>query len=133
MSKSKRRLGEILYKKGYVGKEKLIAAIKKGKKERKRLGEVLIADGVATEEQVYKALARQFGFDFVDLDSVEIPSDVTKLVPEDLVKKHQIIPLSQDNGELRIVIKDPMDLDTLDLLRFRLNMEIRCCLATEPS
>ena len=130
MSKSKRRLGEILYKKGYVGKEKLIEAIKKGKKEKKRLGEVLIADGLATEDQVYKALARQFGFEFVDLDTVEIPSDVTKLVPDDIIKKHKIIPLSQDNGELRVVIKDPMDLDTMDLLRFRLNMELRCCLAS---
>jgi type IV pilus assembly protein PilB len=130
MSKSKRRLGEILYKKGYVGKEKLIAAIKKGKKEKKRLGEVLIADGLATEDQVYKALARQFGFEFVDLDTVEVPSDVTKLVPDDIVKKHHIIPLSQDNGELRVVIKDPLDLDTMDLLRFRLNMDLRCCLAS---
>ncbi len=130
MSKSKRRLGEILYKKGYVGKEKLIAAIKKGKKVKKRLGEVLIADGLATEEQVFKALAKQFGFEFVDLDKVEIPSDVTKLVPEDIIKKHSIIPLSQDNGELKVIIKDPMDLDTMDLLRFRLNMELRCCLAS---
>ncbi|MFZ9011773.1 MAG: GspE/PulE family protein [Anaerohalosphaeraceae bacterium] len=130
MSKSKRRLGEILYKQKYVGKEKLIAAIKKGKKEKKRLGEVLIADGLATEEQVYKALARQFGFDYVDLDAVDISPDVASLVPEDLVKKHRIIPLSQDNGELRVVIKDPMDLDTMDLLRFRLNMELRCCLAS---
>jgi len=130
MSKSKRRLGEILYKKGYVGKEKLIEAIKKGKKVKKRLGEVLIADGLATEEQVFKALAKQFGFEFVDLDKVDVPADVTKLVPEDIIKKHSIIPLSQDNGELRVVIKDPMDLDTLDLLRFRLNMEMRCCLAS---
>ncbi|MHC4237000.1 MAG: GspE/PulE family protein [Planctomycetota bacterium] len=130
MSKSKRRLGEILYKKGYVGKEKLIAAIKKGKKTRKRLGEVLIEDGLATEDQVYEALAKQFGFEFVDLDKVDISDDVTKLVPEDIIKKHRIIPLSQDNGELRVVIKDPMDLDTMDLLRFRLNMELQCCLAS---
>ena len=129
MSKSKRRLGEILYKKGYVGKEKLIAAIKKGKKINRRLGEVLIADGLATEEQVYEALAKQFGFEFIDLEKVDVSEDVTKLVPEDIIKKHSIIPLSQDNGELRVVIKDPMDLDTIDLLRFRLNMEIRCCLA----
>jgi len=130
MSKSKRRLGEILYKKGYVGKEKLIAAIKKGKKVNKRLGEVLIEDGLATEDQVFEALAKQFGFEFVDLDKVDIPDDVTRLVPEDIIKKHRIIPLSQDNGELRVIIKDPMDLDTLDLLRFRLNMELRCCLAS---
>ncbi|MEN8127103.1 MAG: GspE/PulE family protein [Planctomycetota bacterium] len=130
MSKSKRRLGEILYKKGYVGKENLIAAIKKGKKINKRLGEVLIADGLATEDQVFKALAKQFGFEFVDLDKTDIPENVTKLVPEDIIKKHKVIPLSQDNGELRVIVSDPLDLDTQDLLRFRLNMELRCCLAS---
>ena len=130
MAKSKRRLGEILYKKGYVGKEKLIASIKKGKKINKRLGEVLVEDGLATEDQVYEALAKQFGFDFVDLDQVDIPDEVRKLVPEDIIKKHKVIPLSQTNGELKIVIRDPMDLDTIDLLRFRLNMEMRCCLAS---
>ena len=109
MSKSKRRLGEILYKQKYVGKEKLIAAIKKGKKVNKRLGEVLIADGLATEDQVFKALAKQFGFEFVDLDKVDIPPDIAKLVPEDIVKKHKIIPLSQDNGELRVVINSGQD------------------------
>ena len=81
MAKSKRRLGEILYKKGYVGKEKLIGAIKKSKKMRRRLGEVLIEDGLATEEQVYKALAKQFGFDFVDLNHIQVPENLTKLVP----------------------------------------------------
>ncbi|RKY13308.1 MAG: type II secretion system protein GspE, partial [Planctomycetota bacterium] len=78
MSKSKRRLGEILYKKGYVGKEKLIAAIKKGKKVKKRLGEVLIADGLATEDQVFEALAKQFGFEFIDLDKVDISAEAAK-------------------------------------------------------
>ena len=122
MAKSKRRLGEILYKKGYVGKENLIKAIKKGKKAHKRLGEVLIEDGLATEDQVYSALAKQFGFEFVDLNNTQIPEDVTKLIPEDIIKKHKVIPLSQDNGELKIMIRDPLDLDTIDLLRFRLRL-----------
>ena len=130
MAKSKRRLGEILYKKGFVGKEKLIEAIKKGKKIHKRLGEVLIEDGLATEDQVYEALAKQFDFEFVDLNRVQIPENATKLVPEDIIKKHKVIPLSQNNGELKLIIGDPMDLDTIDLLRFRLNVELRCCLAS---
>ncbi len=130
MSKKRRHLGELLYRKGYVGKEKLITAIKEGKKTNRRLGEVLLDMKLATEDQIYECLAKQFGLEFVDLDKIDIAPDVSKLVPDELVKKHHVIPLSQDNGELKIVVKDPMDLDTLDLLRFRLNMELRCCLAS---
>jgi type IV pilus assembly protein PilB len=130
MSKTRRHLGEILYKKGYVSKENLIRAIKKGKQANKRLGEMLVEMGLANEDQVYECLAKQFGFDFVDLDEVEIPQNASTLVPEELIKKHRVLPLGQDNGELKIIIKDPMDLDLLDLLRFRLNTELRCCLAS---
>lgn len=130
MSKTRRHLGEILYKKGYVSKENLIRAIKKGKQANKRLGEMLVEMGLANEDQVYECLAKQFGFDFVDLDEVEIPQNASSLVPEELIKKHRVLPLGQDNGELKIIIKDPMDLDLLDLLRFRLNTELRCCLAS---
>lgn len=130
MSKKRRHLGEILYKKGYVSKENLIKAIKKGKQTNRRLGEILIEAGLATEDQIYEALAKQFGIDYVDLEKVEIPSEVLRLVPDELMKKHRVIPLEQNNGELKIVVKDPMDLDTLDLLRFRLNMELRTCLAS---
>jgi type IV pilus assembly protein PilB len=130
MSKKRRHLGEILYKKGYVSKENLIKAIKKGKQTNRRLGEILIEAGLATEDQIYEALAKQFGLDYVDLEKVEIPSEVSRLVPDELMKKHRVIPLEQNNGELKIVVKDPMDLDTLDLLRFRLNMELRTCLAS---
>ena len=130
MAKKRRHLGELLYKKGYVSKENLIKAIKTGKKANRRLGEILIEKGLATEDQVYECLAKQFGLEYVDLEAVDIPQDVQKLIPEDLVKKHKVIPLAQENGELKIVVLDPMDLDTLDLLRFRLNSELRTCLGS---
>ncbi|MHC5082500.1 MAG: GspE/PulE family protein [Planctomycetota bacterium] len=130
MAKKRRHLGELLYKKGYVSKENLIKAIKTGKKANRRLGEILVEKGLATEDQVYECLAKQFGIEYVDLETVDIPSDVQKLIPEDLVKKHKVIPLAQENNELKIVVMDPMDLDTLDLLRFRLNSELRTCLAS---
>jgi type IV pilus assembly protein PilB len=41
------------------------------------------------------------------------------LIPEKLIKRHEVLPLSQDNGKLKVVIWDPLDLDTLDLLRFQ--------------
>jgi type IV pilus assembly protein PilB len=130
MLKKQRHLGEILYRKGYVDKNNLIRALKKAKDTNKRLGETLLEMGLATEDQVTEALAKQFNLEYVNLDEVEIPQNASKLIPEELIKKHRVVPLGKDNGELKVAIKDPMDLDLLDLLRFRLNTELRCCLAS---
>jgi type IV pilus assembly protein PilB len=122
-------LGEILFRAGLVDKQALINAIKTAKSSGKRLGQVLIELGLINEETLTKALAKQFGLQYVDLDNVAIPPDATKIVPEDLIKRHNILPLSSSNGKLRLVISDPMDLDMMDSVRLRLNAELECCLA----
>jgi len=130
MSKKRRHLGEILYKAGLVEKQALIDAIKTGKANNKRLGQVLLDLKLINEETLTKALAKQFGLKYVDLNQVTIPSDATKIVPEDLIKRHNILPLSVGNGRLKLVIGDPMDLDMMDSVRLRLNTELDCHLAS---
>jgi len=76
-----------------------------------------------------KAVAKQFGIKYINLDETAIPPEAIKLVPEDLIKRHNILPLSMNNGRLRLIITDPSDLDTMDAIRFRLNAELDCCLA----
>jgi type IV pilus assembly protein PilB len=129
MISKRRQLGEILYRKGYIDKESLIEAIKSSKKNNQRLGQTLIDLGLVSEENVTRALAKQFGIEYVDLDPKAIPENVMKLVPEELMKRHKIVPISLNNGKLKLAITDPLDLDTLDLVRFRLNCELDCCLA----
>lgn len=130
MAKSRRHLGEILYAKGWVDKPNLIKALKKAKETNRRLGETLVEMGLATEDQIMQALARQFGMNYVDLDEVEIPSDIRSLIPEDIIKKHRVLPLGKENGRLKIIIPDPMNLELLDLLRFRLASDLECYLAS---
>jgi type IV pilus assembly protein PilB len=129
MTKQRRHLGEILFKAGLVDKQALINAIKTSKSSNKRLGQVLIELGLINEETLAKAIAKQFGLKYVDLDQVPIPPDATKIIPEDLIKRHNILPLSVSNGRLKLVIGDPMDLDMMDSVRLRLNTELECYLA----
>jgi len=129
MTKQRRHLGEILFKAGLVEKQALINAIKTGKSTNKRLGQVLIELGLIDEETLAKALAKQFGMKYVDLDRVSIPADAKKIIPEDLMKRHNILPLSVANGRLQLIISDPMDLDMMDSVRLRLNKELECHLA----
>ena len=129
MAKQRRHLGEILYKAGLVGKEPLIKAIKTAKANKKRLGEILVDQKLIDEDTLTKALAKQFGFPYVNLDKTVIPPEVMKLVPEDLIKRHNILPLSMDNGKMKLIISDPLNLDMMDTLRFRLNADLEYCLA----
>ena len=130
MAKKRRHLGEILYKAGLVEKQALIDAIKTSKSNNKRLGQILLELGLVDEETLTKAIAEQFGLEYVDLDKITIPPDVRKLIPEDLIKKHNVLPLGMSNGKVRLIISDPLNLDMMDAIRFRLNVELDCCLAS---
>ncbi|MGA2679846.1 MAG: ATPase, T2SS/T4P/T4SS family [Sedimentisphaerales bacterium] len=130
MAKTARRhLGEVLYKAGLVEKQALIDAIKVGQASKKRLGEVLIEKGLIDEENLAKAIAKQFDMKYVNLDTTTLTPEVIKLVPEDLIKRHNVLPLGMDNGKLKLAISDPVNLDAMDAVRFRTNKELDCYVA----
>ncbi|MEC9374214.1 MAG: hypothetical protein VYC34_10240, partial [Planctomycetota bacterium] len=125
MARSRKKLGDILVKMGAASQEDIEKAAKIAQGSGKRIGEALVETGLVKEEHVAAALAAQFGLDFVDLSDQKIASAVdAKLVPEELIRKHLILPLSKSNGRLQLVVHDPMNLELLDMLRFRLNMEV---------
>jgi len=129
MAGTRRHLGEILYKAGVVEKRALIDAIRASKAGNKRLGQTLLELGLVDEETLTKAIAKQFGLEYMNLNQTSIPSGALKLIPEDMIKRHNVLPLSMNNGKLKLIISDPLDLDMMDAIRFRLNVELDCCLA----
>jgi len=125
MARSRKKLGDILVGWGMVKQEQVETAAKAAKTSGKRLGEALVEAGYVKEDQVAKALANQFGMEYVDLSSDAVIKQIdTKLVAEDLIKKHLILPLAKSNGKLQVIIHDPMDLELQDMLRFRLNVDV---------
>src|SRR5215217_7440121 len=129
MAKTQKKLGEILVEWGFVQPKEVEKALAHAKAKGLRIGEALLDLKLCTENHVYKALAQQFGMEYIDLDKNSVPPGAVNLIPDELMKKHLILPLGKDNGKLRIAIHDPVDLELLDILRFRLNADIRTVLA----
>jgi type IV pilus assembly protein PilB len=129
--KKRRRLGEILVEWGVVMPEGVEEALSHSQKQGLRIGEALVALGLADEEDVTKALASQYDMEYINLDrNLQIPTDLS-IVPEDIIKKHLVLPVSKEDNRLKIIITDPLDLETLDMLRFRLNCELEPRLASK--
>jgi len=127
----KRRLGEILVGWGVVTEAAVEEALVHARSEGLRIGEALFALELASEEDVTKALANQFDMEYIDLERDVVIGTEMHSIPEDIIRKHHIIPLTEEGGRLKIIVTDPQDLATLDMLRFRLGRELEPCLASQ--
>ncbi len=94
-----------------------------------KLHDAIVKLGYATTDQVMSALAEHHGLQYVDLTEVTIPPAVIELVPESVARENVVLPMSQDNGALRIIMSDPSDFDTVQKLQFILNKDIQPVLA----
>ncbi len=128
MARQRKKVGEILLGWGLIDANALADALQYATEHGKRIGEALVELELCSEEDVSRALATQFGFEFVDLDKV-VDQNKLDLIPTDLIRKHMVLPIGHEGGRLKVVITDPLDLETLDLLRFRLNTEVTPTLA----
>src|SRR5436305_1479065 len=130
MAKHQKKLGEILIEWGAVKAAEVQKALDHAKAKNMRLGEALVDLKLASETQVYKALASQHSMEYVDLEKSGIPPEAVNLIPDDLMRKYLILPMGKDNGRMKVAIHDPLDLEMLDILRFRLGgKEVRTVLA----
>ena len=123
MARKRKKLGEILCEWNVTTPDKVEQAVGIAKGTGKRIGEALIETNACSESDVARALAAQFDMEYIDLGDSSVQVDQS-LIPKDIIKKHLILPMSKSGGRLKVIIHDPMDLELLDLLRFRLNAEI---------
>ncbi len=126
----RRKLGELLLESGDITESQLETALKLAKGSGKRLGECLIEAGACGDLEISRALAKQFGMDFNPLASSEDLEGIDlEAAPREVVRKHLVAPMGVNNGRMKLLIHDPMDIELLDLLRFRLKAEIDPILA----
>lgn len=132
MARKNKKLGEILYDWGAITQAGLQEALEYCMNEGMKLGEALITLGMVDEEDVTKALAEQFGVEYIDLENVIVQTAETALLPEDRIKRHLVLPIGRtESGRLKVVMTDPNDIETLDMLRFMLNEDPQPCIASK--
>ncbi len=95
--------------------------------------EALIKLGYVNAAEIGVIQANHYGYEFVDLEKIEISPSVIELVPESVARENVVIPLSGEDDSLTVAISDPMAFDVLDKLRFILNRDIRVSMATKDS
>ena len=125
------QLGALLLRDGVITAEQLAAALAQKEAEGGRLGEILIRYNIATPASIARALAEQYGFDFVELSRFDLVAGATSLLPENIARRLSALPIGFDeDGTVIVAVTDPTDVMASDDLRLALGLQIRFVVAS---
>lgn len=111
------RLGDLLISAGLITEEQLEEGLRLQKGSGKRLGTVLQENGFITESELIEALQMQLGIEFIDLSKVNIPTELVQVVPKNIAKQYQVVPVRIARDELYIAMSDPLNFYAIEEVR----------------
>lgn len=111
------RLGDLLISAGLITEEQLQEGLRLQKGTGKRLGTVLQENGFITESELIEALQMQLGIEFIDLSKVNIPTELVQMVPKNIAKQYQVVPVRAARDELYIAMSDPLNFYAIEEVR----------------
>jgi len=112
------RIGDILVKMGFIGRDQLDAAAVEARKTSSLIGDVLLRLGWVTEEHLQMALAVQSGARILDrpLSDVVIDEELIRKIPQSFIVSRGIFPFFCEDGTLHVATANPLDVVTRDEL-----------------
>ena len=111
------RIGDLLKAAGIIDDAQLQKALEIQKTTKQRLGTVLIESGIITERDFIDAMSQQLGIKYVDLTKEHIPTEMARILPKNIAKKHSVVPLRLNKDELVLAMVDPMNFVAIDEVR----------------
>ena len=121
------RIGDLLLSQGMITQQQLETALSEQKIRKTKLGETLIALGYVSQKDFADVLSKQLGVESVDLRKEGLQDAAIRLVPEDIMKKYELVPFAIDENNsniLKIAMSDPMYLPAIDDVSLITGMEV---------
>ncbi|MEG2176817.1 MAG: GspE/PulE family protein [Oscillibacter sp.] len=125
------RLGDLLISAGLITKDQLTQALARQKTTKNRLGRELIEERAITEQQFIDALRLQLGIEFVDLSTVFIEPQMAELLPRNIAKKYDVVPVRLQNNILYLAMSDPMNFVALEEVKTATRKRVVPMISTE--
>ena len=108
-------------------------ALDKATRERKPISNYLRDNKLVTSAQMAAANSIEFGMPIFDPGAMDGSMSAIKLVKDELLNKHQLLPLFKRGGKLFVGTADPTDTHALDEVRFHTNLVVEPILIDEDN
>ncbi len=126
-------IGQRLLKSGLITQVQLDLTLREQKRQGIYLGAALENLGFVSSEVIASVLAEETGAELVDVVHLAIDPDVLELVPYDLAKRHELIPISRDDDTVTIAMADTFDVVAIDAIEHMTGLRAEVKAASEHS
>ena len=127
---ARKRLGDLLVESFVITNEQLDYALSNKSRDEK-LGDFLIRENLLTEQQLIEVLEFQLGIPHVSLNQFAIEPELIQLVPKELAKRTNIMPIRKEKNKLMIAMADPMDYFAIEEVRMATGCQIETSIAAK--
>ena len=126
-----RRIGRILAKMGKVTRDQVQEALTLQDHRHAPLGQLLVELGYITQEEVNLALAAQAGMEAVNLDDIDIPEQVIKILPAETALAYHVLPLAYEppTNTLTVALRSADNFRAIDDLRLLMGYNVKAVVA----
>src|SRR5262245_15513673 len=112
------KLGELLLRNKLITKDQLDKALDLQKTNNSKLGYNLVKMGFVSDEEIATCLSKQFGISAINLVHFEIEQPVLDLVPVEVARKYDLIPVNRTGAILTVAMADPTNIRAMDEINF---------------
>lgn len=133
MATKRKRLGELLIDSGLISQEQLAEALEIQKQSGEKLGNIIVNQNYVSEPQIMEVLEFQLGIPFVDLNNTKIPSEVQRIIPYNLIRRHNVVPVKIEMNMLYVAMDDPLNFIAIEDLRMASSYEIVPMIASKEA
>jgi type IV pilus assembly protein PilB len=127
------KIGEFLVRSNLINRDQLDKALEEQKQTGGRVGEHLIRLGFVTEEDILDCLSQQYGVPSINLRHFEIDESIIRLIPADVARKYQFIPVSKTGATLTVAMADPTNVFAMDDITFITGYRVEPVVASEEA
>ena len=124
----KKNLGELLIEEKIITPEQLEKAKEIQRQKGGRLDDILIKQGLVKAEELAIILSIQLNVPLIDLKRHTVQARALRIIPEEMARKHMLIPMDIVNNALIVVMADPEDIRTIEDIKVQAKMRVEVAL-----
>lgn len=127
----KEQLVDILTENKILTPEQLDEALKIQREKGGRLSNILVSLKLVNEKDLMLALSKSLHIPPINLTKLNIKPDIIKVIPENVARHYQLVPISKIGNNLTVAVSDPLNIFALDDIRALTNYKVKTVLSTE--